>query len=37
MNAVNGILDQLGVPRAKRYTEAFAPDASFGAEIAIGN
>lgn len=37
MNAVNGILDQLGVPRARRYTEAFAPDASFGTEIAIGN
>lgn len=37
MNAMNGILDQLGVPTAKRYTEAFAPDPSFDKEIAAGN
>lgn len=34
MNAVSSILDKLGVPLAKRYSEAFAPDPSFDAEIA---
>lgn len=36
MNAVNRILDQLGVSRGKRYTEAFAPDPSFDRAIAAG-
>jgi nitric oxide dioxygenase len=34
MNAVSSILDKLGVPLAKRYSEAFAPDPSFDAEVA---
>jgi nitric oxide dioxygenase len=34
MTAVNSILDELGVPLAKRYSETFAPSASFEAELA---
>ncbi|MFL6417163.1 MAG: nitric oxide dioxygenase, partial [Bryobacteraceae bacterium] len=34
MNAVSSILDSLGVPLAKRYSEAFAPDPSFDSEVA---
>ena len=34
MNSVSSILDDLGVPLAKRYSEAFAPDPSFDSEVA---
>jgi nitric oxide dioxygenase len=34
MNALSSLLDNLGVPLAKRYSEAFAPDPSFDAEVA---
>jgi nitric oxide dioxygenase len=34
MNSLNSILDGLGVPLAKRYSEAFAPDPSFDSEVA---
>jgi len=33
MNAVGCILDEMSVPRTKRYSEAFAPDPSFDNEI----
>jgi nitric oxide dioxygenase len=34
MGAVEGVLDQLGIPLHKRYSEAFAPDPSFATAIA---
>jgi nitric oxide dioxygenase len=34
MNAVERVLDQLGVPLHRRYSEVFAPDPSFAAAIA---
>lgn len=34
MKAVEGVLDSLNIPLADRYSEAFAPDPSFAAEIA---
>lgn len=34
MAAVEGILDELNIPLANRYSEAFAPDPSFATELA---
>lgn len=34
MNSLSATLDKLGVPLAKRYSEAFAPDPSFDSEVA---
>ncbi|MBS1800643.1 MAG: NO-inducible flavohemoprotein [Acidobacteria bacterium] len=34
MGAVDGLLDSLNIPLSRRYSEAFAPDPSFAAEIA---
>ena len=34
MNAIEGMLDALGIPASNRYSEAFAPDPSFATELA---
>jgi nitric oxide dioxygenase len=34
MGAVEGVLDQLGIPLHRRYSEVFAPDPSFATAIA---